>query len=260
MKVFLIAIAVLVFAPVAYCQVMYPTYTYRYKMTVEVDTPEGVKSGSSVIEVTTRQWPESIKGLSSGHYNNMSIEGESVFIDLGNGKNLVTLLATGQYAQDYRDVERFPARAFLGLGHQESYQNLGLKWAKRLVNMVGQKASLRPEHRPTLVTFSDVNDPESIQLVYASEVLEYREKRPSPRMFKSSVVADHFEYIFGKGYALKDITIEITNENPTDKQVSNKLPLLNGDGRPEKKAWRALLGEARIGKSIEPELLIKRSK
>ena len=31
--------------------------TYRYRMTVEVETPEGLRTGSSVIEVRTRQGP-----------------------------------------------------------------------------------------------------------------------------------------------------------------------------------------------------------
>ncbi|HAW37080.1 MAG TPA: hypothetical protein DCX71_13555, partial [Erythrobacter sp.] len=38
---------------VAGCSLTDQTPVYRYRLTVEVDTPDGVKTGSSVIEVDT---------------------------------------------------------------------------------------------------------------------------------------------------------------------------------------------------------------
>ena len=50
----------------------------RYKVTLEVDTPSGVKSGSSVVESDFGQ-----DGLTFG---------QAPFVDLGNGRYLFTLL------------------------------------------------------------------------------------------------------------------------------------------------------------------------
>jgi hypothetical protein len=62
---------------------MWPSYTYKYRMTVEVSTPEGIKTGSSVIEVTTHQWPKFLSGITAGNTTESSAVGEAPFVDLG---------------------------------------------------------------------------------------------------------------------------------------------------------------------------------
>ena len=58
---------------------------HKYRLTVEVETPEGRKSASGVLAVH----PD--RGYSrGGHTRTM---GDAVFVDLGGGKNLVALLA-----------------------------------------------------------------------------------------------------------------------------------------------------------------------
>lgn len=66
----------------------YPTY--RYRLTVEVDTPEGLRTGSSVIEVTTRlAGPYSIPNPGQVLH---SSRGEAVSVDLGRRGILFALL------------------------------------------------------------------------------------------------------------------------------------------------------------------------
>src|SRR5262245_578483 len=76
-----------------------PVYTYRYRLTVEVDTPEGLKSGSSVIETTVQDNTESW-GPPESRMVRSRTKGEAVFVDLGSGKHVIALLAMGPTATD----------------------------------------------------------------------------------------------------------------------------------------------------------------
>src|ERR1700730_4134978 len=58
---------------------------HKYRLTVEVETPEGVKSASGVMAVH----PD--RSYSRG--GRTQAKGDAVFVDLGGGKHLVALLA-----------------------------------------------------------------------------------------------------------------------------------------------------------------------
>src|ERR1700710_1665827 len=58
---------------------------HKYRLSVEVDTPDGVKSTSGVMAVH----PD--RGYSRG--GSTRTKGDAVFVDLGGSKNLVALLA-----------------------------------------------------------------------------------------------------------------------------------------------------------------------
>ena len=75
-----------------------PTYSFRYRLAVEVDTPEGVKSGSSVIEVTVRDDSVIIAPVTAQKVHSR-MKGEAVFIDLGQSKHVIALLAAGPTGQ-----------------------------------------------------------------------------------------------------------------------------------------------------------------
>ena len=68
---------------VSWTQILYPTYEARYKLTIEVETPEGIKNGASVIAARFG-WEPTLFGLISGIRN--SVSGEAVYIDLGDNK------------------------------------------------------------------------------------------------------------------------------------------------------------------------------
>ena len=65
---------------------------HKYRLTVEVETPEGIKSASGVMSVH----PD--RGYS--RHGHTATRGDAVFVDLGGGKNLVAL------AGAYRQVDR----------------------------------------------------------------------------------------------------------------------------------------------------------
>src|SRR3979409_2172758 len=58
---------------------------HKYRLTVEVETPQGLKSGSGVLAVhPDRSYSR------GGHTRTI---GDAVMVDLGGGKNLIALLA-----------------------------------------------------------------------------------------------------------------------------------------------------------------------
>ena len=67
------------------------SFDYRYKLTAEVETPSGIKTGSSVIEIVVGMsgtiWPEGMRG-GSAHVRH----GEAVAVDLAPGQTLFVLL------------------------------------------------------------------------------------------------------------------------------------------------------------------------
>lgn len=178
--------------------------TYRYRLKVEVVTPEGVKSGSSVIEVKTRM----VRSGSdpSAQAVRWSVRGEAVAVDLPGGRTLFALLRSPS------DVE-WAARVMLQLS--PSYQ--GEPFAEQFDNMMEltDEITLRkyfprkvlghwqPAY-PMLVTFSDVADPTSVMRVDPENLAE----------------------MFGKGFSLKRITVQITDA-PVTTGINKRLEWLD---------------------------------
>jgi hypothetical protein len=78
------------------CGSLFPP-SYRFRLTVEVDTSQGVRSGSSVLEVTSQLQNLPGKGI----VPLTSLTGEAVALDLPGGKTLFALigrLASGRDA------------------------------------------------------------------------------------------------------------------------------------------------------------------
>ena len=79
------------FATLSACNPFHPSATIRYRMMVEVDTPQGLKTGSSVIETIFK------KGSKMGDAGGISYHyrGEAVAVDLPGGKMLFVLMSGG---------------------------------------------------------------------------------------------------------------------------------------------------------------------
>lgn len=154
--------------------------SYRYRMTVEVDTPKGPRSGSSVREISSRLQtnPGGAAPVKTEH------KGEAVAVDLPGGRTLFALLREGlagdvtlAFEPGYRGPEQFVA----------SVEKLGRR------DQRGRTVVLPPDKYPMLVTFRDVSDPTSVQAV-------------EPANLASS---------FGPGARLRRITLEITGDGVT---------------------------------------------
>ena len=143
-------IALLIGGAIAWWKINYPTYTYRYRMTVEVEENGKLHTGSSVIEVRIATQPHIGPALYVAHGR-----GEAVFVDLGKGRNVIALLATEEYVN-------YPANVVPTLF------DLPFKdWAK-LPSLQGTR-DVPDAYMPIFVTFMDLNDPKSARVVQPAE-------------------------------------------------------------------------------------------
>src|ERR1700686_4548209 len=140
---------------------------HKYRLTVEVDTPEGTKSASNVLSVH----PD--RGYSRrGH---TATKGDAVFVDLGGGKNLVALLAHIDKTVDLDGINYVALRAYKAAGLNPSFNEMS-----RMTGVVAVTGALIP----VLVTFADPGDPATAR----------------------NVAPGDLEAAFGKGFRLHGMT------------------------------------------------------
>ncbi|MGB4057772.1 MAG: hypothetical protein WBK77_06785 [Alphaproteobacteria bacterium] len=165
--------------------------SWRYKMTVNVETPEGIKTGSAAREVTVKQVEPEIQGL---YQTRTFVKGEAIAVDLGQRGVLFAIMGTDDY---YHVFNSFPIL------------DKGGDWtlvAKHYRDMKGAKAVLKPEQYPQIVMFKDMNDPKSVTLVKG-----WRFDIPT----QTQIPVDNFEKIYGTGVKVTDFTIELTDDPVT---------------------------------------------
>lgn len=173
-----------------------PTFTYRYRLTIEVDTPQGIKSGSSVIETTLQDNQEVQWGFPESRRFTADTRGEAPFIDLGENRHLVALLVMGPEGRNDTEFRQIVPGS------------LGVRWDRPDQALPALHAAIkRPANVdvplnliPTLVTFRRLDDPDSAEVV--------------PR--------DAFARIFGPGYSFHRATVEMV---PMGWWPSNQLGL-----------------------------------
>ena len=175
---------------------------HKYRMTVEVETPAGVKSASHILAVIP------YRGYSPGH--NTRASGDAIYVDLGAGKNLVALLAHLDKSVDPDGVNYVALRAYpAATGKRVNFNDMS-----KQTGIVPVKGALAP----VLMAFADPAIPGSAKAV-------------SP---------DDAEAVLGKGYRLRGITAEVVPNGfwpidfggvlgePVTRGIAGKLPWLNG--------------------------------
>jgi hypothetical protein len=125
----------------------HPTYSWRYRMTVEVEAGGEIHLGSSVIEVqATKQTQHPIPNIP---LYNTAATGQAVFIDLGRGRNVIALLA-GDHAKNI-DYPYYVVPFHVDLKKegrdQIVFEERRSEW------------DLARDKLPTFMTFGDINDP-----------------------------------------------------------------------------------------------------
>jgi hypothetical protein len=185
---------------------------HKYRLTLEVETPAGVKSASGVISVH----PD--RGYS--RHGHTSSSGDAVFVDLGDGKNLVALLAHIDKLIDLDDVNFVALRAYKAAGRNVSFNDMN-----RMTGAVPVTGALVP----VLVTFGSLSDPASAR----------------------TVKADDLESMFGKGFHLWAVSAEVVPNGfwpldfggplgePVTRGISQKLKWLNASPTSAEAAIRA---------------------
>ncbi len=218
----LVAAAVAIYLAISFA---FPTYTHRYRLTIEIDTPEGVRSGSSVIEVIRKdvRWILIAQGRFEFH-----VRGEAVFIDLGANRNVIALLTHGSRGENVDQMISLPIEAYGYYKWDEA------AWSHR-TKMQGP-VELKPELIPTLVTIADVSDAKTAQVIYGIDSQEVREGggglRRAPRL-----AVDQFTEKFGPGVRFKRALLETTSE-PLSARIEAKMPEIIRQLREERLVFR----------------------
>jgi hypothetical protein len=177
---------------------------HKYRLTVEVETPAGIKSAGSVLAVT----PD--RGYSNRGKTRTS--GDAVFVDLGGGKNLVALLAHLDKTIDLDGINYVALRAYGEAGGQR----VSFSQMSRMTGIVPVTGALVP----VLVTFANPADPATMR----------------------TVAADNLEASLGPGFRLHRITAEVVPNGfwpvdfggplgePVTRGIRAKLPWLDSEG------------------------------
>jgi hypothetical protein len=182
-----------------------PKASLRYRMTVEVQTPGGPKSGSAVQElVLWRQRLIPLPGAGGSDWGGgYSAYGEAPFVDLGNGAVLFTTLHDRQYSYQHE----ITSVALKGLHVFELRKRFPDSDTRILNELIKTKPLnvLKREHYPMLAIFTDMTEPKSLVEV-------------SP---------DNLAARFGPGVTLDRITFQaVDRTTPLTTAVTGRFPAL----------------------------------
>lgn len=169
-----------------YYKTNFPTYSWHQKITVKIETPEGIKTGSSVIKQAY-----AYHGRTIGNAHEFLLRGEAPVVDLGNGRYVFALVTAN--GMEYAVFEALHKKLGFNRARYKEMAALIVRY-KDKVNLSGRSA-------PMLVTFADVNDPMTV-------------KQVDPKDLAAS---------FGEGYSLKSIMLEITDAPMTKGRVEKVL-------------------------------------
>ena len=177
--------------------------SYRFKMTVEVETPNGLKTGSSVYDVRAFRTSDLLTG---GGSSDSELRGEALAVELPDGKTLFALLKTVN-TPGHDDLAYMSMRSL-----DPAFNYNRAESAKRIRSGDGiqSPAEVAPADYPMLVTFAGNNDPTSVA-------------RVDPRNLASSL---------GAGVRLKSIMVEVTDDDVTisTRMRLNVLGIRKGQG------------------------------
>jgi hypothetical protein len=186
---------------------------HKYRLAVEVETPDGVRSASGVLAVHPDR----------GYSRNGSTltKGDALLVDLGGGKTLVALLAhLDDKGLDLDGMNFVALRAFNAAGRKTTFNAM---------NRMTGTASVTGALMPVLAAFSDVNDPATMRVV-----------KP-----------DDLEATYGKGFALRGVSVEAVPNGfwpldfggllgePVRRGIEAKLPWWSRPGDPAATALQA---------------------
>jgi hypothetical protein len=187
---------------------------YRYRLTVEVDTPQGLRRGSSVIQVHNELTYNPVGG---GYSFGSEPRGEATAVDLPGGQTLFALL-TGEEGSSYwagRIVYDLAPKVPIVADKYDSSRATQLRnaVANRSVIVVPRKVLLDPNSTepkyisryPLLVTFTDIKNPKTVVGVDPTDLAKS----------------------FGAGIKLRRITVQITDD-PVTAGIGKRLGWLKG--------------------------------
>ena len=185
---------------------------HKYRLSVSVETPDGLKSASGVFAV----FPYRGYSISGDTYT----RGDAVFVDLGGGKNLVVLMMHGDKGAEINGVNYVALRAYRAAGSNVSFANLS--------RMTGS-AAVTGDLIPVMVTFANESDPRTARTVSPGDLAA----------------------TFGAGYRLHEVSVAMVKNGfwpldfggvlgePVTRGIAAKLPWWDGTEAPAAAALQA---------------------
>lgn len=144
-------LATLLLVAMAGCSLLSDVHTYRYRLTVEVETPQGVRSGSSVIESSASE----SNGL-NGSQVHSELHGEAVAIDMPDGETLFALLDAGENSAP------FASAAYNQILPESVTKNVDWRVFHDAIENQTVAADVPSAYYPILVRFTDIRNPASV--------------------------------------------------------------------------------------------------
>lgn len=187
--------------------------TWRYRMTVTVETPEGDKTAHAVWQVSAdSNWAP----LPEQAPMSFEVKGEAVVVDLGQRGVVFALLRGQTLGSDYSKYVLFKAIPSPPPSSQIA------KPLDADVTFIGSRP-LPPSLYPMFVRFRDMNDPKTVENLMSQE----RCPDTSGYPVKYCITEDRFAEAFGDGVKLKSVTLDLTNEPVTSGIVAKYAPSFN---------------------------------
>lgn len=208
----------------------YPSTMWRYRLTLEIETPDGLKTGSGVIQINAARQPKvTPESLSAA----VGARGEAVIVDLGNaGPLFATLTSPDLMSAPYKLVfDIFPWNG--GQGGEFTPEGMAYYTPLRA------KAEVPIGKLPLLVRFRNPTDPQTVQVVDPSDLSR----------------------AFGPGFHFKSAEIEMVDQGlwplnafgltgePVTRRIRDFLPWLSQYPEPG-----VISNADRSGKDTRPEI------
>jgi hypothetical protein len=173
-------------------------FGFRFRLTVAVETPAGLKTGTSVIQVKL-----SASSPDSWPYSAMGWFGEAPFVDLGGGRHVIALLATQKDGCGLFSPRSILRRHLNARGDDTTSPPPPLRWDAMHQHQgpIQLRLDASANELPTLARFRDVTDHTSFEFV----------------------AADTFAATFGTGIRLHSVTLEFTRD-PVTRSLRTHLP------------------------------------
>lgn len=210
----IILFALLFMLPATCMAVVLESGTWRYKMTVTVETPEGLKTGSAVREVIAWREP---KVLPEQHAGQAKLGyGEAVVVDLDK-RGVLFAAMFGKRGVDYGYM--LPFWVFSTEAGSLSAENI-----RKFSTLKAGPVEIEPKLYPTIVYFTEPANPTTISL---ARDLECPAVHSRCDLQTGGHLSMTMEKAFGAGVRIKSITLEMTEEPVTKGIVDKYLPWLN---------------------------------
>ncbi len=188
------SLAALVFLGVGFLLTQWGHHSvWHQKITLEVQTPSGLVSGSSVLKY---DYSDTFDRSFGKNLSRLGLWGEVPFVDLGQGK---ILFAASLY------------QPFLPLFSYAKHLKLNATKKRDLVAGIKSepnKIDVKPAELPLFFTFGDINDPATLR----------------------QVDPNHLNRAFGKGYHFRGMTIQTTDEPLSSGKIDKLIPWLRTKG------------------------------